>query len=186
MPFDLQPTLENPWIRLRPLREDDFDSLYAVAADPLIWEQHPSRTRYQRDVFETYFRGAMESRGALLILDNESGAVLGSSRYYDCDEAKRLVAIGYTFIARSHWGTAHGGRNTNRLLKTLMLDHAFRFVDAVLFHVGAGNTRSRMAMQKLGATLIGEAAIAYYGEASNQNVIYRIERADWIRLHAGP
>jgi RimJ/RimL family protein N-acetyltransferase len=186
MPFDLQPTLENPWIRLRPLREDDFERLYAVAADPLIWEQHPSRTRYQREVFENYFRGAMESRGALLILDAQSGQELGSSRYYDWDESKRHVAIGYTFIARSHWGAAKGGRNYNRELKRLMLDHAFQFAEAVLFHVGAANMRSRMAMQKLGATLIGEAAIAYYGEPSNQNVIYRIERADWQRLREAP
>jgi RimJ/RimL family protein N-acetyltransferase len=182
MHFDLQPALENPWIRLRPLRAEDFEALYTVAADPLIWEQHPSRTRYQRDVFENYFKGAMESRGALLILDNESGQILGSSRYYDWDQSESHVAIGYTFIARSHWGRNAAGVNYNRQLKTLMLDHAFNYVDAVLFHVGAVNMRSRMAMQKLGATLIGEAAVAYYGEASNQNVIFRIDRPDWLRL----
>ena len=177
MPFDLQPKLEDPWIRLRPLRAEDLEDLYAVARDPLLWEQHPSRNRYQREVFENYFEGALESGGALLIFDNQSGQVLGSSRYYDLDEAKRTVAIGYTFIARSHWG-----RDYNRRLKILMLDHAFRFVDTVVFHVGADNMRSRMAMQKLGATLIGEAAIAYYGEPSNQNVIYELKLADWQRL----
>jgi RimJ/RimL family protein N-acetyltransferase len=182
MNFDLQPRLENQWIRLQPLRAEDFEALYAVAADPLIWEQHPSRTRYQRDVFENYFRGAMESGGALLILDNQTGQILGSSRYYDWSESESQVAIGYTFIARSHWGRNPAGINYNRQIKTLMLDHAFKYADAVLFHVGATNMRSRMAMQKLGATLIGEAAVAYYGEASNQNVIFRINRADWPRL----
>jgi RimJ/RimL family protein N-acetyltransferase len=182
MHFDLQPTLENHWIRLQPLRAEDFEALYAVAADPLIWEQHPSRTRYQRDVFENYFKGAMESRGALLILDSQTGQILGSSRYYDWGEPESQVAIGYTFVARSHWGRNSAGINYNRQIKTLMLDHAFQYASAVLFHVGAGNMRSRMAMQKLGATLIGEAAVAYYGEASNQNVIFRIDRADWPRL----
>jgi RimJ/RimL family protein N-acetyltransferase len=182
MQFEWQPTLENQWIRLRPLRAEDFEALYAVAADPLIWEQHPSRTRYQRDVFENYFKGAMESRGALMILDQQTGQILGSSRYYDWDPSESQVAIGYTFIARSHWGHNSAGINYNRQLKTLMLDHAFQYANAVLFHVGAGNMRSRMAMQKLGATLIGEAAVAYYGEASNQNVIFRIDRADWPRL----
>lgn len=177
MPFDLQPRLENRWIRLRPLRPEDFEALYAVASDPLLWEQHPSRNRHERAVFENYFEGAMASSGAVLIFDNESGEVLGSSRYYEWNEAERTIAIGYTFIARSHWG-----RGYNRQLKTLMLEHAFRFVDAVLFHVGESNLRSRIAMEKLGATLIGEAAIAYYGEPSNQNVIYRIEHADWLRL----
>jgi RimJ/RimL family protein N-acetyltransferase len=177
MPFDLQPMLENSWIRLQPLRAEDFAELYAVASDPLLWEQHPSRNRYQRDVFEDYFKGAMESGGALLVRDNQTGLILGSSRYYDWDESKRSIAIGYTFIARSHWG-----RNYNRWLKTLMLDHAFQFVDTVVFHVGASNMRSRMAMQKLGAILIGEAAISYYSEPSNQNVIYKMDQADWIRL----
>jgi RimJ/RimL family protein N-acetyltransferase len=179
MPFELQPSLENPSIRLRPLRAEDFEPLYAVASDPLLWEQHPSRTRYQRDVFQNYFKGAMESGGALLIFDNQTGQVLGSSRFYDCDDANRSAAIGYTFIARSHWG-----RQYNRALKTLMLDHAFRFVDTVIFHVGADNKRSRMAMEKLGATLIGEAAMSYYGEPSNVNVIFKIDKTDWPRLRA--
>lgn len=166
-------------MRLRPLAPADFEALYVAASDPLIWEQHPSRNRYQREVFATYFKGAIESGGALLVLDRNSGQVLGSSRYYDLDESRSAVAIGYTFIVRSRWG---GG--DNRRLKTLMLDHAFRFIDTVLFHVGAANMRSRMAMQKLGARLIGEAAIAYYGEPSNTNVIYEITRAQWQRWRA--
>jgi RimJ/RimL family protein N-acetyltransferase len=177
MPFELQPRLENPWIRLRPLQAEDFAELYAVASDPLIWEQHPSRNRYQRDVFANYFKGAMESGGALLIIDNQSNRILGCSRYYDLDASKGCVAIGYTFIARSHWGSG-----CNRKLKTLMLEHAFRFVDRVIFHVGELNMRSRMAMQKLGAVLVGEAAISYYGEPSNPNVIYEMTKARWLPL----
>ena len=177
MAFDLQPSLENALIRARPLHMQDFDALYAVASDPLIWEQHPSRDRYKRPVFQNYFTGAMESGGALLVSDAQRDQVMGCSRYYELDEAGSSVAIGYTFIDRSHWGGGY-----NRALKTLMLDHAFRFVDTVLFHVGAGNMRSRMAMQKLGATLIGEVDMAYYGEQSNQNVIYRLRREEWQRL----
>ena len=177
MPADLQPKLENAWIRLRPLRAEDFEPLFAVASDPLLWEQHPSRDRYQREVFENYFKGAMESGGALLVLDAQSGQPIGSSRYYEWDESKRTVAIGYTFIARDHWGGRY-----NRELKTLMLDHAYRFADTVVFHIGKSNLRSRKAMEKLGGKLIGEVAVAYYGEASNLNAIYEISRADWARL----
>jgi RimJ/RimL family protein N-acetyltransferase len=176
MRFELQPNIENPWVRLEPLVPGDFEALYAVASDPLIWEQHPNKNRYQREVFATYFKGAIESRGALRIIDNSTGVLIGCSRYYEWDEAARSIAIGYTFIARSHWG----GR-TNRALKTLMLEHAFKFVDRVIFHVGAGNLRSRKAMEKLGGELIGEAAVAYYGEASNLNVIYKIDREYWTR-----
>ena len=175
MPFNLQPSLESQSIRLRPLRPEDFESLYAVASDRLIWEQHPNPDRYQREVFANYFKGAMESGGAFLVTDARSAAIMGSSRYYDLDEAGGSVAIGYTFIARQYWGGP-----SNRQLKTLMLDHAFETLERVIFHVGAQNWRSRKAMEKLGATLIGEASVSYYGEPGRPNVIYRINKEDWI------
>ena len=179
MPFDLQPRIQNQWIKLEPLTPRDFDALYRVAADPLIWEQHPNKDRHQRDVFATYFKGAIESGGAFRVIDTTTGALIGSSRYYDWDETQRVVAIGYTFIDRDHWGGHY-----NRALKTLMLDHAFQFVDRVIFHVGVDNLRSRRAMEKLGGVLIGEAAVAYYGEPSRENVIYEIAGADWARSKA--
>jgi RimJ/RimL family protein N-acetyltransferase len=174
MAFELQPRMENPWIRLEPLVRGDFDALYTVASDPLIWEQHPNKERYRREVFATYFDGAIESRGAFRIIDAATAALIGSSRYYDLNEAERSVAIGYTFIARSHWGGSY-----NRALKALMLDHAFRYVDRVIFHVGVGNLRSRKAMEKLGGVKVGEVAMSYYGEPSHTNVVYQIEAAAW-------
>ena len=51
MPFELQPTLTGKLLWLRPLRADDFHDLYAVASDPLIWEQHPVKDRYRDEVF---------------------------------------------------------------------------------------------------------------------------------------
>jgi RimJ/RimL family protein N-acetyltransferase len=176
MSFDLQPRIADRRIKLEPLQPGDFDALHAVASDPLIWEQHPNKNRYQREVFATYFKGAIESGGALRVIDNTSGALIGSSRFYDLDEALRVVAIGYTFIARDHWGG-----HFNRALKALMLGHAFQSLDRVIFHVGIDNWRSRKAMEKLGAVHIGEAAMSYYGEPSLQNVIYQIERAAWRR-----
>jgi RimJ/RimL family protein N-acetyltransferase len=174
MPFELQPRIENQWIRLEPLAAGDFDELYSVASDPLIWEQHPNKDRYRREVFATYFKGAIESGGAFRVIDNTAGALIGSSRYYDLDEARRSIAIGYTFIARDYWGGHY-----NRALKTLMLEHAFRWVDRVIFHVGEDNLRSRKAMEKLGGIHIGEVAMSYYGEPSRQNVIYEIRAGDW-------
>jgi RimJ/RimL family protein N-acetyltransferase len=174
MAFELQPHLHNELIRLEPLGAGDFEALYAVAADPLIWEQHPSKDRYKREVFENFFKGAMESGGAFLIYDAVSGELIGSSRYYEHDEAQRKISIGYTFLARSHWASGH-----NRALKTLMLDHAFRFVDRVLFQVGVDNWRSRKAMEKLGGTYIGEEPVSYFGEAARPNVIFKIDAADW-------
>ena len=53
--MNLQPTLENENVKLVPLQETDFERLYDVASDPLIWEQHPNKDRYKREIFQTFF-----------------------------------------------------------------------------------------------------------------------------------
>jgi RimJ/RimL family protein N-acetyltransferase len=174
--LDLQPYLENELIKIEPLQAADFEALYTVASDPLIWEQHPNKDRYQREVFETFFKGAIESRGAFKVFDNTNGELIGSSRYYDYEPA-RVVSIGYTFIARSRWA-----RHFNRSLKTLMLDHAFTQVPRVTFHVGIDNWRSRKAMEKLGGVYIGEEAVSYYGEPARPNVVLKIDAEDWAKI----
>jgi RimJ/RimL family protein N-acetyltransferase len=176
MKFILQPILQSEIVILQPLQDNDFEALYKVASDPLVWEQHPNKNRYQREVFESFFKGAMESGGAFLAKDAVTGEVIGSSRFYDLNEEKNEVLIGYTFLGRKYWGG-----NYNRTMKQLMLDHAFRFVDTVLFHIGAHNIRSQTAIQRIGARKIGEEEIAYYGEQNNLNCIFRIEKKDWVK-----
>ena len=177
MNIDLQPLLENDLIRIRPLVADDFEALFAVASDPLLWAQHPNKNRYERPVFETFFKGAIESGGAFIIYDKQTGKPIGSSRYYDIEEEKKSVAIGYTFFARDHWGTTF-----NRAVKTLMLDHAFQYVDTVIFHVGAKNLRSQKAIERLGALKIAELEMEYYGEPERLNFVYEMTRERWSTL----
>lgn len=160
--FDLQPTLLGKTLKLHPLQISDFEKLFAAAADPLIWELHPQSDRYQRPVFQKYFEGAMESRGAFTIECN--GHLIGSSRYYDLSSDLSQVKIGYTFLTRKHWGG-----DTNRELKYLMLSHAFRFVPEVIFEVGMENLRSRGAMVKIGGELCGENILD-----GKNHVLYRI------------
>lgn len=150
MPFELQPVLHGELIQLRPLRPDDFAELYAVASDPLIWEQHPSSDRYKPDVFEQFFRGALESGGAFAVVDLRDGRIIGSSRFHGYDEEKSEIEIGWTFLARSHWGGVY-----NREMKRLMLNHAFQFVRRVVFLVGPQNYRSQKAMEKIGGVRAG-------------------------------
>jgi RimJ/RimL family protein N-acetyltransferase len=149
MRFDLQPTLKGKLVELRPLEAEDFDKLFDVARDPLIWEQHPASDRYKEEVFREFFRGGMESGGAFLVTDAADGKVIGSTRYFGYKQTEREIEIGWTFLARSHWGGRH-----NREMKDLMLRHAFKFVDTVVFLIGPQNTRSRRAVEKLGATQI--------------------------------
>jgi RimJ/RimL family protein N-acetyltransferase len=172
MKFDLQSRkLQNELIRLIPLQETNFEELYAVASDPLVWEQHPNKLRYQRDVFQNYFEGAMLSKGAFIIRDNKTNEVVGCSRYYDYDEIKSSVLIGYTFIGINFWG-----KDYNKALKKLMLDYAFQFVKKVYFHIGAFNYRSQKAIEKIGATKVDEFEVEYYGETSKLNFIYLITK----------
>jgi RimJ/RimL family protein N-acetyltransferase len=150
MPFDLQPVLKGALLGLRPLRADDFHDLYAVASDPLIWEQHPIRDRYQEQVFKGLFRESLESGGALIATDSHDGRVIGSSRFHAYDEARSEIEIGWTFLARSHWGGIY-----NKELKQLMLRHAFEYVTSVVFLVGIQNLRSQRAMEKIGGIRVG-------------------------------
>ena len=161
MPFDLQPTLRGQFVTLRPLRANDFEALYAVASDPLIWEQHPNNDRWRRDVFEAFFQKALDSGGAFIVTDAADGRVIGSSRYYGYDEPKSEIEIGWTFLARSHWGGRCNGE-----MKRLMLRHAFQFVDSVIFAIGPNNIRSQKAIEKIGAVRDGARA--------DGNLIYRI------------
>lgn len=167
MPFELQPTLTGELVQLRPLRADDFDRLYAVASDPLIWELHPERERYREDVFREFFRGAMESGGAFLVTDRATGNIIGSTRYFGYDESRSEIEIGWTFLARSHWGGRY-----NHEMKRLMLDHAFRFVDTVIFLVGPQNFRSRRAVEKIGGSERGRVF-----KNGRESVVYEITAA---------
>jgi RimJ/RimL family protein N-acetyltransferase len=170
--MNLQPTnLVSEFVELVPLKQADFEELYAVASDPLIWEQHPNPDRYKKEVFEVYFKGAITSGGAFLIKDPSTNDILGCTRFYDFNETEKSVLIGYTFFARSCWG-----RGINHAVKHLMLDYAFQFVDKVIFHVGANNIRSQKAMEKLGAVNLGLEEVAYYGEATRTNIVYAIFR----------
>ena len=169
MSFDLQPILTGNLIRLRPLTREDFDSLFAAASDPLIWEQHPENDRYTREVFQNYFDGAVESKGAFAILDRKSGRVIGSSRYCNLNDAKSEVEIGWTFLERTFWGGTY-----NRELKSLMLGHAFRFVDRVLFVVGENNIRSQKALEKIGAKFLWKAQLPAPDGTLAPNLVFAI------------
>ena len=165
MPFDLQPVLKGEFLQLRPLRPEDWDQLYGVASDPLIWEQHPIRDRYEEAVFQEFFREALESGGALIVVDSRDGRVIGSSRFHGYDEEKSAIEIGWTFLARSHWGGVY-----NTEMKQLMLRHAFRFVTSVIFLVGPQNLRSQRAVEKIGAVRAGSRRDG----SGRESVVYRI------------
>jgi RimJ/RimL family protein N-acetyltransferase len=169
--FDLQPHLNGELIELRPLAPEDWDELFAVASDPLIWEQHPESDRYKEGVFKIFFTEAIACRGAFVIIDKKSGQIIGSTRFYGHDPEKSEIEIGWTFLARKYWGGRY-----NRELKQLMLAHAFRFVERVIFYIGESNIRSQLATEKIGATRDGTVKKTYGNRPPSINIRYVIRR----------
>jgi len=171
MTFNIQPThLQNQFVKLVPLQENDFEELYSVANDELLWEQHPNKLRYQKPVFQNFFEGAMQSQGAFFIRETSTNEPIGSSRFYDYNPETNSILIGYTFIGRKFWGKGY-----NKAIKKLMMDYAFQYVDTIYFHIGAFNIRSQKAMEKIGGIKIDEFEVEYFGEESKLNYIYRIQ-----------
>ncbi len=149
MNFDRQPSLENDLVLIRPLKAEDFDTLFAVASDPLIWEQHQNKDRHTLENFTQFFDWSLASKGALLILDKKNGTVIGSSRYKIIDAENGVVEIGWSFLGRDHWGGLY-----NREIKKLMVNYALDHFDKVVFYVNPKNFRSQRALEKLGAVKI--------------------------------
>jgi len=170
--FDLQPHLQGELLELRPLANGDWDKLFAVASDRLIWEQHPEHDRYTEKVFRTFFDGALESGGAFVIIDRQSQQIIGSTRFYGYDPEKSEIEIGWTFLARRYWGGRY-----NREMKELLLAHAFKFVENVVFYVGETNIRSQKAMEKIGAIKLETATRTYGNHPPHLNVKYVIRKS---------
>lgn len=165
-----QPVLGGERLYLRPLAEDDWDALYAVAADKLLWERHPAHDRWQEPVFREFFDDALAQGGALAIIDKASGALIGSSRFQGHDPAgEGQVEIGWSFLARPYWGLGY-----NAEFKRLMLAHALASVGRVVFSVGADNVISRKAMANIGGRLTGETKIVERSGVMMDHVIYEI------------
>lgn len=175
MHFNIQPTLENDTLLLLPLQENDFESLYSAASDPGIWEQHPSNDRWKREVFQLFFEGAINCKGAFKIVSKATGEVIGSTRLYDYNEADDSLFMGYTFYVRKYWGNG-----TNHAVKKLLLAYLFQHVSKVYFQIGAKNLRSQISIGRLGATKLAAQEVAYYGEGPNLNFIYVIEKKTFM------
>ncbi len=164
MHFNNQPRLKSDVANLLPLEQGDFEALYLVASDPEIWAQHPSHDRWKKDVFKRFFDEAMLSGGALKVVDNLTGKIVGTTRIYDYNASEDSIFIGFTFYARSYWGTG-----LNQTLKRMLIDYLFQYVRKVNFQVGKENVRSQIAISRLGAKKI-----------SDNPLRYQIERINWL------
>ncbi len=169
--FDLQPTLENELILVRPLKESDFEALFKVASDPLIWEQHPAKEHSQREGFTAFFNEAMSFESSFVVIDKKTNEIIGSTRYRTAEGLQNAIEIGWTFLARAYWGGYY-----NKSLKELMMDYAFQHVTYALFYIHEDNLRSQKAVEKLGGKRITELAGHVLQPKSTASVIYVIDK----------
>jgi RimJ/RimL family protein N-acetyltransferase len=172
--MNLQPTLKGERLTLRPLRQEDYDGLFAAASDPKIWEVHPIPDRYLPETFKTYFEGLIKSHGAMAIIDNQTQEIVGTSSFYGHKPEEKSVIIGYTFLTRKYWGG-----DFNREIKKLMMDYAFEYVETCIFHVGVDNIRSRKAMGKIGGVLYEEFEKIGFRGKLYKNVAFKIEKKSY-------
>lgn len=169
--FDFQPRLSGDLIAMRPYQAADYQALFAAASDPLIWAMHPMQDRWREPVFKDYIEDAFTDRGGLVAIDRASGDIIGYSRYSERFAAPGEIEIGWTFLARGYWGGPY-----NSDMKRLMLTHAFRHYDRVIFRVGEINLRSRRALEKIGGVLTDRRQMAAHGGREVIHVVYMIER----------
>ena len=168
--MELQPTLENELVRIRPLESKDLEPLYEVAKDPKIWEQHPSK-RYLRAEFKNFFTESIESKGGLTILDKVTNKIIGSSRFKKVEGFKNGIEIGWTFLSRSNWGGKY-----NKTVKDLMIDHAFKYVDNIIVYVEIINVRSQKAVEKLNGKKIEEFEYGKFPKSSPDCITFVLKK----------
>jgi len=142
---NLQPTLNGALVTLKPMHEQDWEGMFKAASNPKTWAGHVKRDRYKEDVFRAYFNSGLSSGSAFTIFDNKTQKIIGTSRYHEYKGDIAEIEIGWTFIDCAYWGGKY-----NADVKRLMLQHAFHFLDVVVFRVAEDNSRSRAAMRKIG------------------------------------
>jgi len=172
--FNFQPVLRGENISIRPIVETDFDDLYDCASDKEVWSGHPAKYRYKKEEFNKWFKGAIDSKIAIVFVDNCSNKAIGSSRFYTTPLAKNDISIGYTFLARDFWGG-----KTNYEIKKLMLDYAFHNFNCVWFHIAPSNVRSQKATQKIGAVFSHEELADFSGTLESW-LFYKLEKSKWL------
>lgn len=175
MKVNLQPTLKNALVTIRPIATEDFEALYDVANDPLIWKLHQNPDRHELSIFKQFFKDALNSKGAFVIIDNSTKRVIGSSRYKMPGVTMEAVEIGWSFLSREYWGGVY-----NKSFKSLMITYAFQYFEYILFHIHEGNFRSQKAVEKLGGILLDKnGSLSYLHTESKTGLTYILHKTNY-------
>ena len=172
--MNLQPTLKNELVRIRPLKKEDCEPLYQIASDPLIWEQHPVPNRYQKEIFLEFFNNSLKSSACIIIEENSTNQIIGSSRFKRIENSDKAIEIGWSFLSRDKWGGKY-----NKAFKELMIEYALKHIDHVIFYIGLNNKRSQRAVEKLGGKKIADKDLEHLMKKGKNDLTYRISKLEW-------
>lgn len=181
------PSLLGPTITLRPLRADDGPVLLAAAADGQLWEMTVTVIPGPTTV-DKYLKTALQGVQAgtvmpFVIVDRETGAPLGSTRFWKIDRANRKLEIGHTWLAKSAQRSS-----VNTEAKRLLLSYAFDVMNCVRvqFTTDELNEKSRAAILRIGATqegIVRHERIMPDGRKRN-SVRFSIIDSEWAAVQA--
>ncbi|WP_196062984.1 MULTISPECIES: GNAT family N-acetyltransferase [unclassified Serratia (in: enterobacteria)] len=146
------PTLVGTQIELRPLQPQHREAMLSAAADGELWNLKVTAVP-SASTIDSYIATAVAGRdvGSMLpfvIVQQASGRIIGSTRFWKIDRANRKMEIGHTWLSQSVQRT---GVNTEA--KYLLLGYAFEVLQAVRvqFTTDELNDKSRAAILRIGA-----------------------------------
>lgn len=150
------PSLENDIVKLSLLDLSNYKHLIAIVKQDKLIQYSPSDIATPKTLKE-YIAKAVDgyyhkTTIPFIIIDKRTNAYAGSSRFMNIDWDNKVLEIGATWIGKEFQGT---GLNMN--MKFLMLQYTFETLnfEKVEFRIDERNTRSRKAVEKIGATLEG-------------------------------
>jgi RimJ/RimL family protein N-acetyltransferase len=137
---------------LEPLSKSHLAELNEAAADGQLWKLWYTSVPAPQKM-EQYIDVALTMRddaGALpfAVRAQDTGRIVGSTRYFNVDAGNRRLEIGHTWLAKSAQRSA-----INTECKLMLLGHAFEQLKciAVEFRTHWMNHQSRAAIARLGA-----------------------------------
>ncbi|WP_258103157.1 GNAT family N-acetyltransferase [Marinoscillum sp. MHG1-6] len=180
--------LENGVVRLTPLQSGDWNKLLKYSRNKNLWTGFPWDL-WEDSLFEKWMedRVMMSQEGKwypFLVNYKKINEPIGLSCYLNVDEPNLVLEIGGTW-----YGAPFHGTEVNPNCKLLLMTYAFERLgyERVEYKTDVLNTRSRRAIEKLGAKLDGimrSNRIVQNGRRRD-TVYYSILKDEWPDVKQG-
>jgi N-acetyltransferase len=180
-------TLQGEHVRLERLSLDHLEQLCEVGLEPELWRWTASQMLTSVDM-RAYVETALkwQAEGTALpfaTISEQTGRVVGSTRFANIDSEDRHLEIGWTWIAPLWQRTA-----INTEAKYLMLRHAFEKLGCIRveFKTDSLNEKSRRALLRIGAKEEGTFRnhMIVHGGRYRHSVYFSVIESEWPEVKA--